>query len=164
MNSPSCQQQQQRLPWHAWAPFGCNNRNAPLPLLFLAGVTDHLAENEPHALSLARSILANVNSPGHAGMAAPWGQQQAAAQQLAAAAAAAVAVAGGGSHGAAAAAAAAHTWEEPRFSPDELRGEAVCGTLSVTDGIHVPQPAAGTATCLIGCCPAQPRYLPLLQV
>lgn len=127
-------EQQQRLPWHAWTPFGCNTRDAPCPFYFLAGVTDHLAENEPHALSLARSILANVNSPGHAGMASPWGQQQAAAQQLAAAAAAAVAAEGGGSHAPAAAAAAAHAWEEPRFLPDELRGKAVFGTLSVTAG------------------------------
>lgn len=75
-----------------------------------AGVTDHLAENEPHALSLARSILANINSPAHAGTGEPWGQRQAAQQQLAAAAAA-----GGGAVGAPA-------WEEPRFSPEELRG------------------------------------------
>lgn len=66
-----------------------------------AGVTDHLAENEPHALSLARSILRHLNTPAHPAAGAPW-----------AGAAAAGATAGGGGGG----------WEEPRFPPEELKG------------------------------------------
>lgn len=53
-------------------------------------------------------------------MAAPWAQRQAAEQQLAAAAAAGAAGAAGDGGSAAAAQAA---WEEPRFSPEELRGK-----------------------------------------
>ncbi|EFN51565.1 hypothetical protein CHLNCDRAFT_49216 [Chlorella variabilis] len=69
-----------------------------------SGVTDHLAENEQHALSLARSILSHLNSPPHpaaaaaAAAAAPWhGQPPTPAR-------------------------AAGGWQEPRFPPDELRG------------------------------------------
>lgn len=72
-----------------------------------SGVTDHLAESEAHALSLARSILHHLNTPPHPASAptppsaegaggvaagAPWQQQQPGA------------------------------WEEPRFPPEELRG------------------------------------------
>ena len=69
-----------------------------------AGVADHLAENEQHALSLARSAVASLNAPPHplAGQ-GPWRG-------------------GSGLAGAGAAAAAAGGWEEPRFSPEELRG------------------------------------------
>ncbi|KAL4431453.1 hypothetical protein ABPG75_006709 [Micractinium tetrahymenae] len=79
-----------------------------------SGVTDHLAENEQHALSLARSILATLNLPPYPAAGAPWaGQQQ---QQWTAACGGGAAAAdglAGGSSGA---------WEEPRFSPEELRG------------------------------------------
>ena len=68
-------------------------------------MTDHLAENEQHALSLARSAIANLNAPPHPAAAAaagaagpPW---------------AAAGTSGGGGGGG---------WEEPRFSPDQLRG------------------------------------------
>ncbi|PSC74671.1 methylcrotonoyl-carboxylase [Micractinium conductrix] len=62
-----------------------------------SGVTDHLAENEQHALSLARSILATLPGPTGSAAAAPW-------------------------QAAAAAGAGAAGWEEPRFPPEELRG------------------------------------------
>lgn len=71
-----------------------------------SGVTDHLAESEQHALSLARSVLAGLNLPAHPSAAAPWQVHQAAA---------AAAEAGGGGAG-------GGGWEEPRFSPEELRG------------------------------------------
>lgn len=67
-------------------------------LLLTPGVTDHLAENEQHALSLARSVVDSLNAPPHplAAAWAPW-----------------LATGGSGSG-----------WEEPRFAPEELRGEA----------------------------------------
>lgn len=86
-----------------------------------AGVADHLAENEQHALSLARSIISNLNAPPHplsaaAGAGGPW-QAAAAAWGTAGTAWGTAAVAGGaGLEG--------WGWEEPRFSPAELRGES----------------------------------------
>ncbi|KAI3424326.1 hypothetical protein D9Q98_009879 [Chlorella vulgaris] len=72
-----------------------------------SGVTDHLAESEEHALSLARSILSHLNTPPppHPAAAAatqPWQQQPGGSSS------------GGGSGRAG--------WEEPLFPPDELRG------------------------------------------
>ncbi|KAL4421756.1 hypothetical protein ABPG77_009739 [Micractinium sp. CCAP 211/92] len=74
-----------------------------------SGVTDHLAENEQHALSLARGILSTLNQPSRPG--APWARPQ---QGQAAASGGAAA---GGLPGSSRTA-----WEEPRYSPDELRG------------------------------------------
>jgi hypothetical protein len=75
-----------------------------------AGVTDHLAESEEHALSLARSILSHLNTPPppHPAAAAatqPWQQQPGSSSGSSS---------GGGSGRAG--------WEEPLFPPDELRG------------------------------------------
>eukprot|EP00891_Asterochloris_glomerata_P005888 jgi/Astpho2/5888/e_gw1.00080.36.1_t len=61
-----------------------------------SGVADHLAESEPHAISIARNILGNL----HVGAAQPHQQHHAAATQ----------------HG------AGTTWEEPLFPASELRG------------------------------------------
>ncbi|GAB4816349.1 hypothetical protein N2152v2_003395 [Parachlorella kessleri] len=70
-----------------------------------SGVADHLAESEQHALSLARSIVANLNAPSHPLTApTPWSTAGTAASSAGAA----------GSVG--------RGWEEPRFSPAELRG------------------------------------------
>lgn len=88
----------------------------------VTGVTDHLAESEEHALSLARSVLANLNSPPHPGSAAASGGVWAQQQQMAATAAAATAVGGGGGSSSGWDGSSSG-WEEPRFSPDELRGE-----------------------------------------
>ena len=41
----------------------CFSLPDPAPLAKCAGVTDLLAENEQHALSLARSCLSHLNSP-----------------------------------------------------------------------------------------------------
>jgi hypothetical protein len=67
------------------------------PLSTLAGVTDHLAENEAHALSIARDILGNLGSA--AGQAAADGQISARQVDL------------------------PSEWEEPVFTAEELRGE-----------------------------------------
>lgn len=98
---------------------------AALPARPNAGVTDHLAENEQHALSLARSILSTLNQPPHPAAAAPWAHLRA-EQAVAHAGTAAAGGTPGGIGGA---------WEEPRFSPDELRGE---GREGGTFSIFVP--------------------------
>lgn len=74
-----------------------------------AGVTDHLAESEPHAIGIARNILGNLNQAS-AGMCTTWGQQlphQAMSQQP------------------------AGSWEEPLYSAEEMRGAETTLQLSV---------------------------------
>ena len=62
-----------------------------------AGVTDHFAQDEPHALSITRNIFANLNlRRGSIGSVAGSNAQQ-------------VAVAAAG-------------WDEPLYDPRELRG------------------------------------------
>ena len=76
-----------------------------------AGVTDHLAESEPHAISIARNILGNLNKAA-AGMSATWGQQlpdQAGMQQVPGGIGRALKGRGG-------------AWEEPLFPSQEMRG------------------------------------------
>lgn len=66
-----------------------------------AGVTDHLAESEPHAISIARNILGNLNMVAAAGTST----SSSLPLQLATAAAPGPA------------------WEEPLFPAEELRGD-----------------------------------------
>ncbi len=99
-------------------------------------MTDHLAENEQHALSLARGILSTLNQPSHPAAAAPWARPQ-----QGEAAASGGAAAGGLPRSSRTA------WEEPRYSPDELRGE-IHSFLWLT---HRPWPMA-----LPGAYPAAP--------
>lgn len=73
-----------------------------------AGVTDHLAESEPHAISIARNILGNLNQAA-AGMCTTWAQQlpnQAIPQPLPQSQ----------GHG-------TTSWEEPLYPAQEMRGE-----------------------------------------
>jgi 3-methylcrotonyl-CoA carboxylase beta subunit len=68
-------------------------------LLPAAGVTDHFAQDEPHALAITRNIFANLNlRRGSIGSVASSNAQQVAA----------MAAAGG--------------WDEPLYDPRELRG------------------------------------------
>lgn len=66
-----------------------------------AGVTDHLAESEPHAISIARNILGSLN------MAAATGTTTSSSSPLQQATAAAPGPA----------------WEQPLFPAEELRGD-----------------------------------------
>lgn len=86
----------------------CNQLGRERPFLCGAGVTDHLAESEPHAISIARNILGNLN------MAAAAGTSSSSPFQLA------DATAQGGQAGSLPAPAPA--WEEPLFPAEELRG------------------------------------------
>ena len=79
-----------------------------------AGVADHLAESEPHAISIARNILGNL----HIGAAQPHQQHHAAAAQH-----------GGGT-----------TWEEPLFPASELRGGSPCAVHLAADNQSCPVP------------------------
>jgi hypothetical protein len=122
----------------------CHCCCCPLPPGLAAGVTDHLAESEEHALSLARSCLSHLKSPAHPTAGAPWRQRQLAA---AASAAAGGATAGAGGGGAAVGRAG---WGEPRFPPEELRGEgAVRRRLAGLFQQSALRSAATAAYCLL---------------
>lgn len=73
--------------------------SCPECLLPAAGVTDHFAQDEPHALAITRDIFANLNlRRGSIGSVAGSNAQQVAA----------LTAAGG--------------WDEPLYDPRELRG------------------------------------------
>ena len=77
------------------------------------GVTDHLAESEPHAISIARSILGNLNQAA-AGMTTSWLQpsaKQTGVQQSAASGSRQTGVVAG-------------FWEDPLYPSEEMRGTA----------------------------------------
>ena len=77
-----------------------------------AGVTDHLAESEPHAISIARNILGNINmaaAGAKAALSAISGTASTAASTL--------------QHSNVGSMPGA-SWEEPLFSAEELRGPA----------------------------------------
>lgn len=70
-----------------------------MPAAFAAGVTDHFAQDEPHALAITRDIFANLNlRRGSIGSVAGSNAQQVAALT------------------------AASGWDEPLYDPWELRG------------------------------------------
>ena len=87
----------------------CNRFTAPCALCFV-GVTDHLAESEQHAISIARNILGNLNMAA-AGISPSCSPSQATcmvhnAQLLQRASSLPV-----------------PAWEEPLFPAEELRGD-----------------------------------------
>ncbi len=81
-----------------------------------AGVTDHLAESEPHAISIARNILGNVNMAA-AGAKATLSTIPGTATTAA-----------GSLHGVQqhcnVGSMPGDSWEEPQFPAEELRGLA----------------------------------------
>ena len=81
-----------------------------------AGVTDHLAESEPHAISIARNILGNINM-------AAAGAKAALSTLPGAASTAASSLHGVQQHSNAGGIPGA-SWEEPLFPAEELRGPA----------------------------------------
>ena len=76
-----------------------------------AGVTDHLAESEPHAISIARNILANLNLAAAGANSNPSPSQQADSLRQSSQ----VLQRGKNLPG--------PSWEEPLFPVEELRGE-----------------------------------------
>ena len=92
----------------------------------IAGVTDHLAESEPHAISIARNILSNLNLAAAAaqmsshsilGAANPAFVQQGIQPQQ---------PSGDMSH------LPSGTWEEPVFPAEQLRGDFTILSCVVT--------------------------------
>ncbi len=81
-----------------------------------AGVTDHLAESEPHAISIARNILSNINM-------AAAGAKAALSTLPGAASTAASSLHGVQQHSNVGSIPGA-SWEEPLFPAEELRGPA----------------------------------------
>ncbi len=81
-----------------------------------AGVTDHLAESEPHAISIARNILGNIN------MAAAGAK--AALSSLPGAANTATSNLHGLQQHSNVGSMPGTSWEEPLFPAEELRGPA----------------------------------------
>ena len=84
-----------------------------------AGVTDHLAESEPHAISIARNILGNLNMAAAAGTSTSYSSFQLAndmahSGQL---------LQSGARRLPTPAPPSTPTWEEPLFPAEELRGE-----------------------------------------
>ena len=107
-----------------------------------AGVTDHLAESEPHAISIARNILENLNMAAAAGT-----STSSSPSQLANAMAHTGQVmqrAAGSLPGPAPTLAPA--WEEPLFPAEELRGAdhqsrlACYLAVACVTPLHVYQP------------------------
>lgn len=90
-------------------------------------MTDHFAQDEPHALAIARDIIANLNLPPPGGRATTTGAftpglPPATAATSSQGAAPRPGTSPSSSGGAPGAAAAAASWEEPLYDPQELRG------------------------------------------
>jgi 3-methylcrotonyl-CoA carboxylase beta subunit len=88
-------------------------------------VTDHFAQDEPHALAIARDIIANLNLPAPGGRATTTGAftpglppATAATSSLGTAPRPGTSSSSSGSTSAA----GSGSWEEPLYDPQELRG------------------------------------------
>lgn len=88
----------------------------PYICCYTAGVTDHLAESEPHAISIARNILGNINM-------AAAGAKAALSTLSGSASTAAGSLHGVQQHSNVDSMPGA-SWEEPLFPAEELRGPA----------------------------------------
>ena len=84
------------------------------PFPYGTGVTDHLAESEPHAISIARNILGNLNMAAAAGTSTSPSSPYQPANAMAHSGQVMQRDAGS---------APAPAWEEPLFPAEELRGD-----------------------------------------
>ena len=94
-----------------------------MPTLCFVGVTDHLAESEPHAISIARNILGNLNmaTAGNSPSSSlPQASGMVHREQL---------LQGANSL-------PVPAWEEPLFPAEELRGDPWQNTNSNAAGVH----------------------------
>lgn len=89
------------------------------PFLYGAGVTDHLAESEPHAISIARNILGNLNMAAAAGTST---SPSSPSQLVSAMAHSGQVMQRAAGSFPAPGPALAPAWEEPLFPAEELRG------------------------------------------
>ncbi len=82
---------------------------------FFAGVTDHLAESEPHAISIARNILGNLNMAAAGDASSSSSSSSSSAQMMGA-------LHGLQQQGNSIGSPGNGSWEEPLYPAEELRG------------------------------------------